>query len=79
MLALQAVPDGNPMPPPELATDTPVSDILQPVEVNPTETLRDYFYISVGHCGVSFPGDAVRFVVAAQIYEPLKTNQGFNH
>ena len=67
------------MSPPQLAADAPVSDVLQPVEVNAGETFRDDFYVTVGHGGVGFAGNAVGFFVATQIYEPLQTDQRFYH
>jgi hypothetical protein len=36
-----AVPDRDAVPPPQLATNTPVADILHPVQVNFGEVLRD--------------------------------------
>jgi hypothetical protein len=47
-----AVPDGNAMPPPELAADAPVLDILEPVEVDFAPALRVKLDMAVAHGGL---------------------------
>jgi hypothetical protein len=41
LAAIVAVPDRDAVPPPQLARDAPILDVLQPVKVNLLETLRD--------------------------------------
>ncbi len=41
LAAVVAVPDGDAVPPPELAGDAPVADVLHPVEVHPREPPRN--------------------------------------
>src|SRR5438270_11235878 len=40
LAAVVAVPDGDTMPPPELTRDTPVVDVLEPVQVDFVEASR---------------------------------------
>ena len=47
-LAGVAVPDGDAVPPPDLAGDAPVADVLHPVEVGALEALRDELDVAVG-------------------------------
>ena len=67
------------MPPPELAADAPVPDVLQPVEVDAGEPLGHDLDVAVGNGRVGPPGDALRLVVAAHVYEPLEADQGLDH
>src|SRR6185437_13737398 len=38
-VAVRAVPDRNPVSPPDLARDAPVANVLHPVEIDPCEAL----------------------------------------
>ena len=79
LVALVAVPDGDAVAPPELAADAPVADVLQPVEIDAPEPVGDDGDVAVGHGGVGAAGDAVRFLVAAHLEEPLQADEGFHH
>ena len=79
MAAGSTVPDGDTVAPPKLAADAPVADVLQPVQIDAGEAVGDNVNVAVGHGGVGAAGDAVRFLVAAHLEEPLEANQGFHH
>ncbi|MBA7666670.1 hypothetical protein ES703_74751 [subsurface metagenome] len=61
------------MPPPQLAADAPVADVLHPVEVNLGETLRNNIYPLAGHC---LNG---RFRQRFGADKPLLAGDGLNH
>ena len=74
-----AVPDGDTVSPPELTADAPVSDVLQPVEVDAGEPLRDDAYVALGHCAVGLSRDAGGLLVAAHVDKPLHTDERLDH
>ncbi len=49
LITILAVPHRDAVPPPQLAADAPVPDILQPVEVHLGEALGDYLDAAIGH------------------------------
>ena len=49
LIAVVAVPDGDAMPPPQLAADAPVPDVVHPVEIDLGESLRDNLGVTVRH------------------------------
>ena len=67
------------MPPPQLAADAPVADVLQPVEVDAGEPLRDDADVAFGDGAVGLARDAVGLLVAAHVDEPLHTDERLDH
>ena len=49
VLVLVGIPNRDTMPPPELARDAPVLDVLEPIEVNLLEALGDDLDLAVAH------------------------------
>ena len=61
------------MPPPELAANAPVSDVLHPVEVHTGEPFRDDADTAIHHCLNTFSGQGL------DLDEPLLADQGFDN
>ena len=70
--AVVAVPDGDPMPPPELTGNAPVADIFHPAEIDFIKAGRHKRGIAVFH---GFDG---RFGQGFHFEEPLFGNEGFH-
>gem|GEM_PF-5264783 len=49
-----AVPDGDAMPPPQLAADAPILDIFEPVQVHFAPALRVKLDVAITHRGLGF-------------------------
>ena len=72
LMTVPAVPDRNPVAPPELPGDAPVPDVLHPAEVDLGEAFRDepgLTGIHLGYCGFGQRG---------HLDEPLFGNQGLD-
>ena len=73
LVAVTTIPDRDPVPPPELAADAPVADVLQPVEVDLGEALRDDPYPLIDH------GVDCRNSQGSDLNEPLLADPWFDH
>ena len=71
--AVLAVPGRNPVTPPKLTGDTPVTDVFHPVEVNLVEAFGDKLRLAVLDC---LDG---RFGKRLHLHEPLLGNSRFNN
>src|SRR6185295_5427572 len=69
-VALPAVPRGDLVPPPELARDAPVADVLHPPEVDLLPMLGDEARLLVGRSAVADRGDR-RLRERLDLHEPL--------
>ncbi len=73
LATIRAVPDRDPVPPPELAGDAPVMDVLQPVQVDALEAVRlerQPAVVRRGYRGLCQRG---------HLDEPLLADQGLDH
>ena len=60
-VVIGAIPNRDAMSPPQLAADTPILDILKPVEINFFKTLRHDLDLSIRHCIKRRFSQAIRF------------------
>ena len=72
LTAVVAVVSWNPVSPPELTGNTPVADILQPVQISLVKPLRNEGQVAILHCFDS------RLCHLLHLYEPLLLDHGLN-
>src|SRR5688572_20444271 len=65
-MSIRTIPDRDAVPPPQLAANAPVLDILEPVEIDLLEAFRHNFDTSIAHRIQSFTGKRIHF------HEPLR-------